>query len=148
VQAGEGLREVCAAVGIPPVLHVGSCVDNSRILVALCNVIAEGGLGDDLSDIPAAGAAPEWMSEKAISIGFYIVASGVFTVFGTPHPILGSENVTQYVCGGMADDYGACFAFEADPVKAAHLMIEHMNRKREALKLRPMIYGEAAARTS
>ncbi len=140
--AGKGLREVCEVVGIPPVLHVGSCVDNSRILVALCNVIAEGGLGEDLSDIPAAGAAPEWMSEKAIAIGFYVVASGVFTVFGTPHPILGSEKVTEYVCGGMTEDYGACFAFEADPLKAAHLMIEHMNKKRAALKLRPMMYAE------
>ena len=140
--AGKGLQEVCAAVGIPPVMHVGSCVDNSRILVALCNVSSEGGLGEDLSDIPAAGAAPEWMSEKAISIGFYVVASGVFTVFGMPHPILGSENLTKYVCGGMTEDYGACFAFEADPIKAAHLMIEHIDGKREALKLRPMMYQE------
>lgn len=143
--AGRGLRQICEAVGIPPVLHVGSCVDNSRILTALCNVIAEGGLGTDLSDIPAAGAAPEWMSEKAIAIGFYVAASGVFTVFGTPHPIAGSKAVTDYVCGGMAEDYGACFAFEADPVKAAHLMIEHMNRKRAALKLRPMMFAEEHA---
>ena len=137
--AGPGLQEVCAAVGIPPVLHVGSCVDNSRILVALCNVQAERGLGDDLSDLPAAGAAPEWMSEKAISIGFYVAASGVFTVFGTPMPIMGSKNLSDYVCGGMEADYGGYFGFEEDPIKAAHLMIDHINRKREALKLRPML---------
>jgi carbon-monoxide dehydrogenase catalytic subunit len=143
--AGPGLQEVCEAVGIPPVLHLGSCVDNSRILVALCNVIKEGGLGEDLSDIPVAGAAPEWMSEKAIAIGFYVVASGIFTVFGTPHPVLGSKNVTDYICGGIEDVYGARFAFEADPVKAAHLMIDHINKKRVALKLRPMLSEKEAA---
>ena len=138
--AGPGLREVCEAVGIPPVLHVGSCVDCSRILVALCNVQAEGGLGDCLSDLPAAGAAPEWMSEKAVSIGFYVACSGVFTTLGTPWPVLGSKAVSDYVYGGMAEDYGGYFAYEEDPIKAAHLMIDHMNKKREALKLRPMLH--------
>ena len=137
--AGPGLREVCEAVGIPPVLHLGSCVDNSRILVALCNIINEGGLGEDLSDIPAAGAAPEWMSEKAISIGFYVVASGVFTVFGTPHPIMGAEELANYICGGMEKQYNGKFAFEADPIKAAGMMIDHINKKRAALKLQPML---------
>ena len=75
--AGAGLASVCEAVGIPPVLHLGSCVDNSRILVAAAAMVKEGGLGDDVSDLPVAGAAPEWMSEKAISIGQYFVASGV-----------------------------------------------------------------------
>ncbi|MEW6041034.1 MAG: anaerobic carbon-monoxide dehydrogenase catalytic subunit, partial [Elusimicrobiota bacterium] len=84
--AGKGLQEICSAVGIPPVLHMGSCVDISRILVTLCNVINEGGLGEDISDLPVAGAAPEWMSEKAVSIGFYVVASGIFTVLGNPFP--------------------------------------------------------------
>jgi len=143
--AGKGLREVCAAVGIPPVLHVGSCVDNSRILVALCNVVNEGGVGESIDEIPVAGAAPEWMSEKAISIGFYVVASGVFTVFGTPMPVLGSEKVTSYMTSGMEEDYGATFAFEPDPIKAAHLMLDHINKKRAALKLRPMLYEPEAA---
>jgi len=143
--AGKGLREVCEAVGIPPVLHVGSCVDNSRILIALCNVVKEGGVGESLDEIPVAGAAPEWMSEKAIAIGFYVVASGVFTVFGTPMPVMGSEKVSAYMTGGMEADYGAKFAFEPDPIKAAHLMIDHINKKRDALKLRPMLNEPEAA---
>jgi carbon-monoxide dehydrogenase catalytic subunit len=85
--AGEGLREICRAVGIPPVLHLGSCVDNSRILMVLSNMVAEGGLGESIADLPAAGAAPEWMSEKAVAIGFYVVASGVYTVLGEPLPV-------------------------------------------------------------
>ena len=147
--AGRGLREVCEAVGMPPVLHVGSCVDNSRILITCCEIVREGGIGEDISQLPVAGAAPEWMSEKAISIGFYVVGSGIFTVFGQPHPILGSQAVTEWVTGGMAEQFGANFAFEIDPIKGAQLMIEHIDRKREALKLAPMMYepleAEAAA---
>lgn len=138
--AGKGLQEICETVGIPPVLHVGSCVDNSRILIALTNVVLEGGLGEDISDLPVAGAAPEWMSEKAVSIASYFLASGVFTVLGTPFPILGSKNVTNFLCNEVESILGAKFAFESDPIKAAHLMIEHIDKKRKALKLKPLMY--------
>ena len=139
--AGKGLQEVCEAVGMPPVLHVGSCVDNSRILIACCQMVAEGGLGEDLSDLPVAGAAPEWMSEKAVAIGMYVVGSGIFTVFGTPLPVMGSKALTDFLCGDeMEDLVGARWAFEVDPIKAASLMMDHIDKKRAALKLRPMMY--------
>ena len=131
--AGEGLASVCEAVGIPPVLHLGSCVDNSRILVAATAMVKDGGLGDDISDLPVAGAAPEWMSEKAISIGQYFVASGVFTVFGVTWPTVGSEEVTNYLFKDFEEMYGGMWAFEPDPIKAAHLMIAHIDKKRKAL---------------
>jgi len=130
---GPGLAEVCEAVGIPPVLHVGSCVDNSRILTILSNVVAEGGLGEDISDLPVAGAAPEWMSEKAVSIGMYFVASGVYTVIAEPLPVLGAANLTRYLTDEIEKDVGGKWAFEQDPVKAAHMMIEHIESKRDAL---------------
>lgn len=144
--AGRGLQEICQAVGIPPVLHVGSCVDNSRILIILSQIIKEGGLGEDLSDIPVAAAAPEWMSEKAVAIGFYAVASGVYTIFGTPQPVLGSENVTNYITSELENIVGGKFAFEADPLKAAQMMIKHIDKKREALKLPPLMYEREAVR--
>ncbi len=131
--AGAGLAEVCETVGIPPVLHMGSCVDNSRILIAGTAMVKDGGLGDDISDLPVAGAAPEWMSEKAISIGQYFVASGVFTVFGVTWPTTGSKELTDYLFKGMEDIYGGMWAFEPDPIKAAQLMIEHIDKKRKAL---------------
>jgi len=131
--AGSGLAEVCEAIGIPPVLHMGSCVDNSRILIAATAMVKEGGLGDDLSDLPAAGAAPEWMSEKAIAIGHYFVASGIFTVFGTTWPTLGSERVTEHLFNEYEDIYKGMWAYEEDPVKAAQLMIAHIDKKRKAL---------------
>jgi len=130
---GAGLAEVCETVGIPPVLHMGSCVDNSRILIAATAVVKDGGLGDDISDLPAAGAAPEWMSEKAISIGQYFVASGVYTVFGTTWPTSGSREFSQHLFQDMEGMYGGKWAFEPDPIKAAHLMIEHIDKKRKAL---------------
>jgi len=138
--AGKGLQEVCEAVGIPPVLHLGSCVDNTRILIACCNMVKEGGIGDDISELPVAGAAPEWMSEKAIAIGWYVVGSGIFTVFGTPLNVMGSPNVTKFLTEDLEGIVGGKWAFEPDPIKAAHLMIEHINKKRDALHLRPMMY--------
>jgi len=131
--AGDGLASVCEAVGIPPVLHVGSCVDNSRILMAATAMVKDGGLGDDISDLPVAGAAPEWMSEKAISIGQYFVGSGVFTVFGVNWPTLGSDEVTEFLFKDFEAMYGGMWAFEPDPIKAAHLMIDHIDKKRKAL---------------
>jgi len=130
---GPGLAEICETVGIPPVLHLGSCVDNSRILTVLANTVAEGGLGEDISDLPVAGAAPEWMSEKAVSIGMYFVASGVYTVIAEPLPVMGAPNLRRYLTEEMEKDVGGKWAFERDPIKAARMMIEHIESKRDAL---------------
>jgi carbon-monoxide dehydrogenase catalytic subunit len=130
---GPGLAEVCETVGIPPVLHMGSCVDNSRILMAATACVRAGGLGTDISDLPAAGAAPEWMSEKAISIGHYFVASGVYTVFGVTFPTTGSEILTDYLFRGLEEELGGKWDFEPDPEVAAKKMIAHIDLKRQAL---------------
>ncbi|MFQ3549469.1 MAG: anaerobic carbon-monoxide dehydrogenase catalytic subunit [Armatimonadota bacterium] len=131
--AGDSLKEVCEAVGIPPVLHMGSCVDNSRILVAARNVLFEGGLGEDFSDLPVAGAAPEWMSEKAIAIGHYFVASGLYVVLGHPLYVEGSENVNNLLTKEMEEITGGKFEWESDPVIAAQKIAEHIEKKRDAL---------------
>ncbi|MFH1886134.1 MAG: anaerobic carbon-monoxide dehydrogenase catalytic subunit [Pseudomonadota bacterium] len=133
VHCGPGLAEVCETVGIPPVLHLGSCVDNSRILLAATEVVRAGGLGKDLSEVPAAGSAPEWMSEKAITIGQYVVASGVYTVFGTTFPTTGAPVFQDYLFKEHEKIYGGMWDFEADPIKHAHKMIAHIDKKRKAL---------------
>ena len=132
-QAGEGLKEIAKALGIPPVLHMGSCVDISRIL-NVAAAIAKA-LNVDISDLPVAAAAPEWMSEKAVSIGCYVVASGIFTVLGAIPPVLGSKNVTTLLTQGLNDVVGATFAVEPDPEKEAELIINHIEKKRKALGL-------------
>ena len=131
--AGPGLKAVCQALGIPPVLHMGSCVDNSRVLVA-CSAIANA-LHVDISDLPIAAAAPEWMSEKAVAIGAYAVASGVFTVLGVMPPVLGGPAVTDLLTNGAEGVVGGKFAIEPDPFKAADLIEQHIDTKRRKLGL-------------
>lgn len=132
-EAGDGLREICETVGIPPVLHLGSCVDNSRVLEAATEVVLEGGLGDDLSMLPAVGIAPEWMSEKAIAIGCYFVASGVDVILGNPFYTQGSEKVNNYLHDGAKEDFGACFHLIEDPMAAADAIEAMIIEKREKL---------------
>jgi len=131
--AGPGLREVCETVGMPPVLHAGSCVDNSRILIACTEMVHEGGLGEDISELPVAGACFEWMHEKAISIGQYFVSSGVFTCFGLELPVYGSPTVTKYLTEDIEKEVGGKWAFGMSASEMAAAMIDHIRKKREAL---------------
>ena len=133
--AGAGLREICETIGIPPVLHMGSCVDNTRILTVLSQCVSEGGLGEDISDLPVAGFAPEWMSEKALSIGCYFVASGVTTWMGGTSPISGSKSLTKMISEDWKDLVGASWYFEPDWEKTVEQALAHIDAKRVALKL-------------
>ncbi len=131
--AGEGLASVCRLLGIPPVLHMGSCVDCSRILVLAANIAKELGVG--IGDLPIGGAAPEWYSQKAISIGTYFVSSGVYTVLGIPPKIFGSSNVLNLLADGVKGITNSAFAVEPDPLKTADLLEAEINRKRKALNI-------------
>ena len=131
--AGSGLKEVCETVGMPPVLGLGSCVDNSRILIACAEMVKTGGLGESIADLPVAGAAPEWMSEKAICIGQYFVASGVFTVFGVTFPIVEETKFHKHLFQGLEDRGMGKWGFTADPYEMAKMMIAHIDAKRKAL---------------
>jgi carbon-monoxide dehydrogenase catalytic subunit len=134
--AGPGLREVCETVGIPPVLHMGSCVDNSRILTVLSQMATEGGLGDDISDIPAVGMASEWMSEKAISIATYCVASGAYVILGgNDGPVSGSEEVVSLISDGWEAKTGGRLEFIEDAEEIVRRSIAHIDKKRAALGL-------------
>lgn len=129
--AGDGLKEVCQALGIPPVLHMGSCVDCSRILVLAAELAKA--LNVRIDQLPLAGAAPEWYSQKAVSIASYFVSSGVYTVLGIPPKIFGSQNVIELMTSGLNDVVGATFAVEPDPVAAADLIAKHIEQKRGKL---------------
>ena len=143
-QVGPGLREICETVGIPPVLHLGSCVDNTRILTVLTQMVEEGGLGDDIDQVPAVGLAPEWMSEKALSIGTYCVASGAYVIFGGASPISGmpdrvsdSDVVLRYMSEGWEKLYGGKMEFVGDPQDMVRRALAHIDHKRAALGLTP-----------
>jgi carbon-monoxide dehydrogenase catalytic subunit len=141
-EVGSGLREVCETVGIPPVLHMGSCVDNTRILTVLTQMVEEGGLGDDIDQIPAVGLAPEWMSEKALAIATYCVASGAYVIFGGASPVSGmpdrvsdSDLVLKFISQGWEKLYGGKLEFISDPQKMIEAGLAHIDKKRAALGL-------------
>lgn len=141
-KVGPGLREVCETIGIPPVLHMGSCVDNTRILTVLTQVVEEGGLGDDIDQVPAVGLAPEWMSEKALSIGTYCVASGAYVIFGGSSPVSGMPDrvadsviVSELISKGWEEKYGGKLEFIPDPDEMIKATLEHIDKKRAALGL-------------
>jgi len=141
-KVGPGLKEICETIGIPPVLHMGSCVDNTRILTVLTQMVEEGGLGDDIDQIPAVGLAPEWMSEKALSIAAYCVASGAYVIFGGSSPVGGmpdrvsdSDIVLKYISEGWEKLYGGKLEFIADPDEMIRRTLAHIDKKRAALGL-------------
>ena len=136
-EAGKGLKEVCEAIGIPPILHLGSCVDNSRILDVLTQVVLEGGLGEDIDELPAVGICPEWMSEKALAIGTYFVASGAYVLFGIESPVGGSDEVTELIGSGWEKKVGGKLEFEPDTDKIIAKSLAHIDARRAALKLAP-----------
>jgi carbon-monoxide dehydrogenase catalytic subunit len=132
-KAGAGLRDLCKAVGIPPVLHMGSCVDNSRILQIATEIILEGRLGNDPSQLPVAGLVPEWMSEKAVAIGCYFVASGINVILGHPFYTAGSEKVTGFLCEESKNYFGASFHVREDPYQAVNTIIDILAKARKSL---------------
>ena len=141
-QVGEGLRQVCETVGIPPVLHMGSCVDNTRILTVLTQMVEEGGLGDDIDQIPAVGLAPEWMSEKALAIGTYCVASGAYVMFGRVSPVSGmpdrvsdSDLLQKYISEEWEELYGGKLEFVESPDQMIQNTLDHIDKKRAELGL-------------
>lgn len=155
-EVGPGLREICETVGIPPVLHMGSCVDNTRILTVLTQMVQEGGLGDDIDQVPAVGLAPEWMSEKALAIATYCVASGAYVIFGGASPLSGmpdrvsdSDKVLKYISEGWEKLYGGKLEFIPDPDEMIKATLEHIDKKRAALGLPiydPSKYGKSGDR--
>jgi carbon-monoxide dehydrogenase catalytic subunit len=141
-EVGPGLQEICETVGIPPVLHMGSCVDNTRILTVLTQMVEEGGLGDDIDQVPAVGLAPEWMSEKALAIAAYCVASGAYVIFGGSSPISGmpdriadSDKVLRYISEGWEKIYGGKLEFIPEPDEMIKATLAHIDKKRAALGL-------------
>jgi carbon-monoxide dehydrogenase catalytic subunit len=141
-KVGAGLREICETVGIPPVLHMGSCVDNTRILTVLTQMVEEGGLGDDIDQIPAVGLAPEWMSEKALAIGTYCMASGAYVIFGGSSPVGGMPDrvedsgiIARFMSEGWEKMFGGKMEFIPDPDEMIRRTLAHIDKKRADLGL-------------
>ena len=130
---GAGLKRVCELAGIPPVLHMGSCVDISRMLILAAELAKDSGL--NISQLPVVGCAPEWMSEKAVSIGNYVVASGLDTYLGVDPYVSGSSEICDLLTGedGINKWVEAKYTVEKDIEKLGDMMIERIEQKRAAL---------------
>ena len=128
---GAGLKRVCELADIPPVLHMGSCVDISRMMVLAAELAKDSGL--NISQLPVVGCAPEWMSEKAVSIGNYVVATGIDTFLGVDPYVSGSDKIAQLLTEGVRDWVEAAYTVEKDIDKLGDAMIERIEEKRTAL---------------
>ena len=128
---GAGLKRVCELADIPPVLHMGSCVDISRMMVLASELSKDSGL--NISQLPLVGCAPEWMSEKAISIGNYVVATGIDTFLGVDPQVSGSSEMTYWLTEGIRDWVEAAYTVEKDIEKLGDAMIARIEEKRAAL---------------
>lgn len=128
---GAGLKRVCELADIPPVLHMGSCVDISRMMVLAATLAKDSGL--NISQLPVVGCAPEWMSEKAVSIGNYVVATGIDTFLGVDPYVSGSSEVAELLTSGIRDWVEAAYTVEKDIDKLGDAMIARIEEKRAAL---------------
>lgn len=138
---GDGIKAVLTAVGeanglggpLPPVLHMGSCVDNSRA-VALAVAVADY-LGVDTSQLPVVASAPEAVSEKSVSIGAYAVSAGLPTHVGVMLPVLGSSLATDVLTDKVKDLTGGYFIVDLDPESSAEKILTAIDQRRAGLGL-------------
>ena len=105
----------------------------------------EGGLSDEIGGMPAVGIAPEWMSEKAISIGCYLAASGFPVIFGGDSPVEASQEVTRIMTDVWFERFKGVLRFEQDPEKILELSLQYIDKARDALKLRKYEPGKFGA---
>ena len=128
---GDGLKRVCELADIPPVLHMGSCVDISRMMI-LASELAKCA-GTHISQLPVVGCAPEWMSEKAVSIGNYVIGTGIDTFLGVDPYVAGSSEIGEILTNGTREWVEAAFTVEKDIDKLGDAMIARIEEKRAAL---------------
>jgi carbon-monoxide dehydrogenase catalytic subunit len=128
---GAGLKRVCDLVGIPPILHMGSCVDISRMMLLATGIAKDWGI--DVPQVPVVGCAPEWMSEKAVAIANYVVSTGIDTYLGIEPQVKGSSKMMELITEGTRKITGAGFIINTDPGVLAQAMIDGIEAKRAAL---------------
>jgi carbon-monoxide dehydrogenase catalytic subunit len=128
---GAGLRRVCELLDIPPILHMGACVDISRMLLLATGIAKDWGVG--MTEIPVVGCAPEWMSEKAVSIANYVVSSGLDVYLGIEPQVKGSTQMMELITEGTKKITGAGFIINQDPHQLVKNMLDGIEAKRALL---------------
>lgn len=131
--AGDGLKEVCSSLNIPPVLSFGTCTDTGRISM-LVTAIADA-LDVDTSDLPVVVSAPEWMEQKATIDGLFSLAFGLYTHLSPIPPVTGGPELTKFLTEDLEDLAGGKVAIGDDPAEAAQAIEDHIMNKRGKLGL-------------
>ena len=128
---GEGLKRVCTLADIPPVLHMGSCVDISRMMLLATGIAKDWGI--DVPQVPVVGCAPEWMSEKAVAIANYVVATGIDTYLGIDPLVSGSSEMMELITEGTRKMTGGGYIINTNPEELVQAIIDGIEAKRAAL---------------
>lgn len=132
--AGEGLKEVCNMLKIPPVLSFGTCTDTGRISM-LVTALADH-FDVDIPDLPIAVTAPEWMEQKATIDGIFAVAYGAYTHLSPTPFVTGAPKLVKLLTEDIEELTGGKVALGDDPFEAARAIEAHIISKRQKLGLK------------
>lgn len=127
-KAGPGLRAVLQEQHLPPVLHMGECLDNARasgLFRALADLA-----GQPIKAMPFAFASPEWSNEKGVgaSLGFRLL--GVPSYHCVPPPIGGSDAVAKFFYEDTEKTLGAAMVVRVDPGEMVKKLLDDMDKRR------------------
>lgn len=132
--AGSGLKAVCEALGLPPVLSYGTCTDTGRIADLLAAI--SHALGDvPIPDLPVVAAAPEYMEQKATIDAVFALALGLYTYVNPVPTVTGAPNLVKLLTQDCPEITGGILNVETDPVGAVEQMVNHIESKRQQLGL-------------
>ncbi|MEJ5293399.1 MAG: anaerobic carbon-monoxide dehydrogenase catalytic subunit [Candidatus Methanosuratincola sp.] len=132
--AGPGLKKVCGALGIPPVLSFGTCTDTGRLSILVSEVAKA--LHVDIPDLPVAVTAPQYMEQKATIDAIFALALGVLTHVSPTPPIVGGARLMKLLSQDLAHITGGSLLVEDDMMKAAEKIALHIEEKRSLLGLK------------
>ena len=128
-KTGDSLREFLEP-DLPPVWHMGECIDNTRASGTFANIAAEA--NEKIKDMPFAFASPEWANEKGIGAALGFRLFGINSYHCVEAPVRGSKNVMEFLINSK-DTLGSTMNVDTDPLKLAEKIIEDLKAKRKAL---------------
>ncbi len=131
--AGDGLKEVCKSLGIPPVLNFGPCLAIGRLEMVATALAKE--LNIDLPQLPLVLSAPQWLEEQALADGMFGAALGLPLHLGQQPFIAGSDLTVKVLTEDLKDITGGQVIVELDPVKAADKLEQIIEEKRKGLQI-------------
>ncbi len=129
--AGDGLKSICEALSIPPVLSYGTCTDTGRIGDLVATVA--NALGVAIPDLPVVVCAPEYMEQKATIDAIFALALGLYTYVNPVPPVTGAPKLVKLLLEDLPEITGGVLHVEEDAVEATDKMEAHIIEKRKKL---------------